>query len=253
MVSRLARPRVLIPIAIVVVLVGMGVWMWARAGSSTGVSAEQARAAYGAGATGEAIPGGPRAGVWTYAATGDESVGLGPVDVERALPTQATVVVRPAAGGYWRTLVLSEEHVEASRFRVGPQGAYLVERVTTVTVAGFGRDDRQRLVPPPLVHPRGIAVGDTWREHYSLAEVTVDARVRVLRREVLRVEDTDVPTFLVETDAVITGPLPGTRVDRMWWSPDLQMPVRWTLAMDIHGIASLRTDAEAMMTGTGPE
>ncbi len=81
----------------------------------------------------------------------------------------------------------------------------------------------------------------------------MDARVRVLRREVLRVEDTDVPTFLVETDAVITGPLPGTRVDRMWWSPDLQMPVRWTLAMDIHGIASLRTDAEAMMTGTGPE
>lgn len=249
-VSRLARPAVLVPVGVVLVLIAAGAWFWARAGGSTPVSENAALKEFGDGGSRTTV--GPRAGVWTYRATGDETVSLGPFDVERELPSPARVVVRPAPGGYWRTLAFSEEHVEAARLRVTPRGQYLEERVTTVKVAGIGRDDRQVLVPPPLVHPRGLRVGMTWTERYSLDQVKVDARVRVLRREVVRVGTTDIPAFVVRTRGEITGPFPGTRVDEMWWSPALSMPVRWKLDMDVQGVASLRTTADITMTAPPP-
>jgi hypothetical protein len=240
----------LIPLAVALVLVVAGAWFWLRAGSSTPVSESAALQDFGAGGSRIAI--GPRAGVWTYRATGDETVSLGPLDVDRTLPPEARLVVRPAPGGYWRTLAFSEEHVEAARLRVTPRGQYLEERVTTVRVAGIGRDDRQVLTPPPLVHPRVLRVGMAWTERYSLDEVKVNATVRVLRRATVRVGDREVPTFVVRTTAAITGPFPGRRVDVMWWSPALSMPVRWTLAMDVRGIASLRTKADITLASPPP-
>lgn len=245
-VSRLARPAFLIPLVVVLVLVAAGAWLWSRAGSSTPVSEEAALEDFGQGGSRTTI--GPQAGVWTYRATGDETVSLGPFDVDRALPPEARMVVRPAPDGYWRTLAFSEEHVEAARLRVTPRGQYLEERITTIRVAGIGRDDRQVLTPPPLVHPRVLRVGMSWTERYSLDEVKVNAKVRVLRRTTVRVGDREVPAFVVRTTAAITGPFPGRRVDTMWWSPALSMPVRWTLDMDIRGIASLRTNADITLT-----
>lgn len=249
-VSRLARPAFLIPLVVILILLAAGAWFWLRAGSSTPVSEATALEEFGEGGSRTTV--GPRSGVWTYRATGDETVSIGPFDVDRTLPPEARIVVRPAPGGYWRTLAFSEEHVEASRLRVTPRGQYLEERVTTVRVAGIGRDDRQVLVPPPLTIPRVLRVGMTWAERYSLDEVKVEAAVRVLRREPVRVGDSDVPAFVIRTTADITGPFPGTRVDEVWWSPALSMPVRWKLDMDISGIASLRTTADITMTAPPP-
>ncbi len=250
MVSRLARPAFLIPLVVILVVLAAGAWFWSRAGSSTPVSEGAALEDFGEGGSRTTI--GPQAGVWTYRATGDETVSLGPIDVDRPLPPEARLVVRPAPGGYWRTLAFSEEHVEAARLRVTPRGQYLEERVTTIRVAGIGRDDRQVLTPPPLVHPRVLRVGMAWTERYSLDEVQVNAKVRVLRRATVRVGEREVPTYVVRTTAAITGPFPGRRVDTMWWSPALSMPVRWTLDMDVRGAASLRTNADITLTSPPP-
>jgi len=249
--SRLARPVVLVPLVVVLVLIGVGAWWWTRAGSSTGVSAEQASREYG-GSPPRSVAGAPQGGTWTYRARGDETVGLGPIELDRPLPDEAQVVVRPAPGGYWRTLVLSEQHVEASRFRVRTRGAFLEERITTVTVAGVGRDDRQVLVPAPLAWPRRIAVGDAWRERYVMDEVRVDTRVRVLRRTSIEVAGRRIPVLLVDRRGVVSGPLEGFRDDRMWWSPSMQMPVRWVLRTKLEGFASIRTDADLVMSGVEP-
>lgn len=250
-ISRLARPAVLIPLAIALVLVGLGAWWLSRAGSSTQVSEEQAARDYGAG--GAATPAGaPKAGVWTYTARGDETVGLGALEIDRELPREARVVVRPAPDGYWRTLALSEEHVEASRLRAEPRGEYLVERVTTLKVAGVGRDDREVLKPPPLAYPRSIEVGDTWTERYVMDEVRVVTRVRVLRSAPVKVGARDVPTVIIDKRGAVSGPLTGFRNDRIWWSDDLKMPVRWVISTEIDGFASLRTDADLRLAASEP-
>ncbi len=70
------------------------------------------------GQAGSETASGPHAGVWTDMATGQETVGLGPVHVTRDFPSTARSVVRPIRDGDWRALALSEEHVEATRFAV---------------------------------------------------------------------------------------------------------------------------------------
>lgn len=249
--SRLARPIILIPLVIALVLIGLGAWWWSQAGSSTAVSQEQAGRDYGSGAA-PAVAGAPRSGVWTYRATGDETVGVGPVTIDRALPSEAQIVVRPAPKGFWRTLALSEEHVEASRLRVTPKGEYLEERVTSVKVTGLGRDDREKLVPPPLVYPVAIEVGDTWTERYSMDEVRVVVRARVIGRTTIDVAGTRVPVVIIDKRGKVSGPLAGVRDDRVWWSPEMRMPVRWVMRTDLDGFASLRTDADLTMVRPAP-
>jgi hypothetical protein len=248
-ISRLARPAFLIPVIVLIVIL-MGAWLWVRAGSSTQVSGGQALRDYGDAAS--RATKGPLPGVWTYRLAGDETVGLGPLRVDRTFPPEAQVVVRRALSGYWRTLVFSEEHIEASRLRVTPRGQYLDERVTTVKVAGIGREDAKRLVPPPLTLPNPIRVGMTWPERYALDDVRVNARARVLRRQRVQVGDRNVEAFVIRVVAHITGPLPGARTDEVWWSPALSMPVRWGIDMDITGTASLRMRADLTLAAPAP-
>lgn len=251
-VSRLARPIVFVPLVIALVLVGLGVWWWSQAGSSTPVSEEQAGREYGSGSA-PAVAGAPASGVWTYRASGDETVGLGPVTIDRDLPPEAQIVVRPAPQGFWRTLVFSEEHVEASRLRITPKGEYLDERVTTLKVTGFGRDDRETLVPPALVYPSAMEPGDTWTERYMLDKVRVVTRARVLRADAVEVDGASVRVLVIEKRGTVTGPLAGGRTDSIWWSPELRMPVRWTMQTTLDGFASLRLDAELTLIRPAPD
>jgi len=250
-VSRLIRPVILTPLVVVLVLIGIGAWWWANAGSSTPVSQGQAATDYGS-SSAPAVAGAPRSGVWTYRASGDETVGLGPVSIDRDIPAEVQVVVRPAPKGFWRTLALSEEHVEASRVRVAPEGEYVEERITTLKVTGLGRDDRQKLVPPLLAYPADMEVGDSWTERYSMDKVRVVVRARVLSRTTLDVAGTAVPVLLVDKRGKVSGPVAGVRDDRVWWSPQLKMPVRWVLRTDLDGVAALRMDADLTLTSTAP-
>jgi hypothetical protein len=239
-----------IPAAVIVVLVGAGVWFWMRAGESTQISAGSALAQYGT--PGGHTVAGPRAGAWTYTAHGSETVGLGPVHVTRDLPAEARIVVRPAGSGFWRTLALSEEHVEGTRFGVSGAGTRAVARSTTVTVGGLGRTDDVNLVPPPLIYPRTLKVGAQWRQRYALRDMTVDALVRVTGRTVVPVAGQDVPVFVIRTNGVVTGPIAGRRDDTEWYAPSLGMPARLVLNMDLSGDASLRVAADLRLASTAP-
>jgi hypothetical protein len=211
-ISRLARPAVLIPLATALVLVGLGAWWLSRAGSSTPVSEEQAARDYGSDDAAAMPAGAPEAGVWTYTARGDETVGTGPLEIDRELPPEARVVVRPAPDGYWREV----------------------------------------LKPPPLAYPRSIEVGDTWTERYMMDKVRVVTRVRVLRSAPVKVGGRDVPTVIIEKLGKVSGPVGGYRNDRLWWSDDLKMPVRWVISTKLDGFGSLRTDADLRLAQLEP-
>jgi hypothetical protein len=239
-----------IPAAVIVMLVGAGVWFWTRAGESTQISSGAALAEYGT--PGGRTVAGPRAGAWTYTARGSETVGLGPLRVTRDLPANARIVVRPAEAGFWRTLALSEEHVESTRFAVSGAGTRAVSRSTKLTVGGLGRTDDVDLVPPPLIYPRTLKVGAHWRLRYALRDMQVDARVRVTGRAVVPVDGQDVPVFVIRTNGGVTGPIAGRRDDTEWYAPSLAMPARLVLRMNLSGDVSLRLAADLRLASTAP-
>lgn len=249
------RPWRILAVLAALALVGAGLWAWERAGSSTPVSEDAALREFREGGGPGAAPpaaGVPRPGVYTFAQWGSEEGGVGPATISRGLPDRARYVVTPAPGGYRERLDISEEHVEAVRLRVGPSVTRELSRRTEVTFLGFGRDDRRDLVPPPARLVRPLTVGRRWSSRYTAGTLRVVTRSVVARAEVVEVEGRRYATRVVRTVGDTAGTHPGRRVDVIWWSPALALPLRWTIEMEIGGPATLRTRAELRLERVEP-
>lgn len=235
-------------------LAGAGAWVWHAARSSDPVSEGDALASFRAGgeAAAPARPGVPLGGVYTYRQEGSERAGAGPLAVTRDLPAQARYVARPTARGYEETLSLSDAHIEGIRFRVGEEGTRAVYRRTDITVIGIGRDDRRDLRPPPLHLPRRLEVGRTWSGRYTAGELPVTYRSEVLRREAVEVAGQRLPAFVVRTVGDTGGAHPGRRVDTFWWSPRLGLRLRWTIDMEVEGVATLDAVTDLRLVSAEP-
>ncbi len=250
----LARPIRALVILALLVAVGAGLWLWDRAGQSTPADEAAAladvRAAGGADAA--ARPGVPRSGVYRFRQAGSERGGVGPVHISRGLPDQALYVVTPAPGGYAEELDISEEHIEGQRLRVGEDGARQVSRRSKVTFLGVGRDDRRVLRPAPLRMPRQLPVGAAWSARYAAAQLPMTARSTVLRADVVEVGGRRLPVRVIRTVVDTGGIHHGRRIDTLWWSPALALPLRWSIDMRISGVVSLRTRADLTIESTTP-
>lgn len=244
----------LVGIVVVLAIAGGVLWAWQSARSSDPVSREEALEDFreGAGPARAARPGVPRQGVYTYRQSGSERGGAGPVSLRRGLPSEAQYVITPTKDGFQEQLSLSEQHIEAVRFRIRPEGTRAVWRRTDVTFVGIGRDDRRELRPPPLHLARGLKVGLTWAGRYMAGALPVTYRSEVLRREAVEVGETRVATFVVRATSETGGAHPGTRTDTFWWSPRFALPVRWSIDMDIRGTATLDTISDLQMESLAP-
>ena len=250
----IARPLRASLVLLLLVAVGAGFWAWNRAGSSTPVDPGDAvrdfRASGGDGAGPR--PGIPVPGVYTMRQSGRERGGVGPVTLSRSLPPTALYVVTLRPGGYREELDISEEHVESVDRGGGPAGTRGVPRRTKVTFIGVGRDDRRTMRPPPLRMPRPLRVGATWTDRYVAGTLPITARATVLRKDAVEVDGVRRPVMVIRSVTDTGGTHPGRRTDTMWWSPGLALPLRWTIDMEIRGIARLRTRSELVMASVEP-
>ncbi len=247
------RPWRVLGVLLLIAAVGAGIWAWERAGSSTEVSEERALQTYReGGGPSAARPGVPRAGVYTFRQSGSESGGAGPVDIDRDLPDRARYVVTPSEGGYTEELDMSEEHVEIVRLRVGPKRTMETWRRTEVTFLGIGRDDRRDIEPPAIRLQRPLTVGRTWTSSYRAGSLPVTTRSVVERAEEVELEGRRYATRVIRTVGDTGGIHPGRRVDVIWWSPALALPLRWDIEMEIRGTFSLRTKASLVLESAEP-
>lgn len=250
----IARPLRASLILLALVAVGAGFWVWHRATSSTEVPVGDAVREFRA--SGDAAagprPGVPRPGVYRMRQSGRERGGVGPVSLSRALPGSALYVVTLRPGGYREELDISREHVESVDLRVRPEGAHAVARRSKVTFLGLGRDDRRTLVPPPLRMPARLRVGATWSDRYAAGTIPFTARATVLRKDAVTIDGRSRPVMVVRSVTDTGGTHPGRRTDTMWWSPGLSLPLRWTIDMEIRGVARLRTRSELVMETLEP-
>jgi hypothetical protein len=249
-----ARTLLVVGVLVVGVLVGVGVWLWRRAGSSTPVTEASAVKSFRerAGAGGPAGAGIPRPGVYSYRAAGSERGGAGPFSIGRRIPATARYIVSRSPGGYEAELALSDEHIEAARYRVTPSGQRETWRRTKVTFLAVGSDDRRTLRPAPLRLPTPLRPGRVWRARYRAGTLPVSIVGRVLRPARVELDGRSVPTVVVAIHTDTGGVHPGTRDERLWWSQALGLPVRWEIRMDIGGSVIFRSTAALALDSPAP-
>lgn len=255
MTSLLLRPvRVIALVALLGIAAGAW-WLWHDAHSSTAASrsdaVEQFRGAEGSAA--RTVDGAPAAGVYRFRVTGRESAGSGVLSAERDLPAEAVYVITPIAGGYHEDLRFSEEHVEEARFRVTEEGPVATWRRTKVTFLGIGTDDRQDVEPASLDHPAELTRGRSWGGRYSLGELEVTYRARVVDTGTATIDGRTVPTATFRTDSTYAGPTPGERTDVLTWAPSLNMPLEWSIDQTIGGDSPFEMTADMKLVSAVPE
>lgn len=245
----------ILALVVLVGVAGVGLWLWSSARSSTEVEADAALSDFRqrAGAAGVRGEGVPAPGVYTYRQDGEETVSIGPARLTRDLPARAVYVAALVPNGFQEDLRLSEEHVESVRFKPEASGALrAVRRRTEVSVLGVGRDDRRDLRPPPLYMPATLRVGQAWSNDYSAGDIRIRSDHRVVSRGRIRVGSRSEPVVVIRVAGEVTGANTGTRVDLLWWSPRLSLPLRWKIDMNVGGFAEIRTDADLRLVGLTP-
>jgi hypothetical protein len=255
-ISFFSRPLRLVALVAVVGIAGAVYWVWHGAHTSTAVSQDTVLAEYRAGNVSDAppAPGVPASGVYRFRATGQESAGSGVLSVSRPLPDEAVYVITPKAGGYHEDLRFSEEHVEEADFAVGAKGASATWRRTKVTFVGIGTDDRDAVEPPSFDHPSQFAVGRSWKGTYRLGDdLTVSYTGRVTGRETAELDGKRIPVFVIRTDSTFAGSTPGSRTDTLRWSPELSLPVAWSIQQKTGGEAEFAIDADLTLVSGVPQ
>lgn len=223
-----------------------------RASRSDPVGADEAVAAFTAAGTTSAPNGGPQPGVYRYRVVGSEEGGAGPFSVRRDLPAEALLVVTGSGDGWYAELSYSRQHIEGARYVIRDGAILVTSRRTKVTFAGFGRDDRREADPPSVFMPANALVGTRWSENSRTGDVEVRGENRVLRSQRITLGSEVVDTLVVEAKSRITGAHPGTRTEVIWWAPELGIPARSTVRMDIGGVFGFSTDIQTQLLSATP-
>jgi hypothetical protein len=254
-ISFIARPLRLVALVVVFGAAGAVWWLWHGAHTSTAVSQDSALAEFRAQHVSDAPPppGVPASGVYRYRATGEESAGSGVLSASRSLPAEAVYVITPKVGGYHEDLRLSEEHIEETDFAVGGIGANATWRRTKITFLGMGTDDRDAVEPPSFDHPTRLRVGRRWSGTYRLGTLAVSYTGRVTGRETATLDGTRIPVFVIRTDSTFKGSTHGTRTDVLRWSPELSLPVTWSIQQKTGGDADFAIDADLTLVSGTPQ
>jgi len=236
------------------VLVAGGAWAWHAAGTSSEVSVASAVGEFREeGWQPVAAPGPiPAAGVYTYSASGTERAHIGPVSIDREIPASARYVVTRTPDGYQAEIRISGEHTEATRYVVGSEWIRAVWRRVDVTFLRMGRDDRRPLTPAVPAIPVEPRVGRSWDIAYSAWKLRTTGTGRVVRRETLSVAGAPEDVFLIETRTHTAGAHGGPRLERMWWSPRLGLPVRLQSDTTLDGSVGYRSRIRLDLTSATP-
>ena len=72
-------------------------------------------------------------------------------------------------------------------------------------------------------------------------------------RETAQLDGKPVEVFVIRTDSTFTGSTPGTRTDVLRWSPDLSLPVTWSIAQKTGGDAEFAIDADLTLVSGVPQ
>jgi hypothetical protein len=223
-----------IPLALLAAIVLGGIWAWREANASASASLPEALESVRAADLAPGRAGLPVAGVYHYKTTGEEQLAAGPLEITRKLPPETLLVVLPEARGVrsleWR---FSRDSGETWRLADANRGTNVVYRSVTVGVRGIGRDFGGATVPA-LWRPKNPRPGLKWSATYRQGDALAFRREStVQRQETLTIGDQKVRTWVITSKETLTGSVKGEELERVWWSPELNLDVKRTIDRDI--------------------
>jgi hypothetical protein len=180
--------------------------------------------------------GSPPPGVYAYAISGWECAGVGPLCLHRSLPGLAYAIVTRRGDRLTIEIDLSQEHVEASRWRITARGRLLEWERARISILGVTEDDAHTLDPPTTLalpaHPR---VHQTWTQVFHDSALPVRVVNSIPRQETLTVAGRPVRTWLILSANVTGGAHAGTENDRDWQDVASGVDVKMTIDRRITG------------------
>ena len=248
------RSYILIGVGVLIVaLVVGGFLFWRTLDDTDPVTASDALTEYRENPTpGQAARGLPAPGVYEYSVAGSEQLSRGPVDIDRALPPVAPMLVRHGDGGYETDVRYSDGHTELSRYDLRPQGSF-VTFARTVVKTPVTTTTRDREWTPPLLRlPIVPEVGQTWGGPYTAGDLELQIENEVLRREAVDVGGRRVNAFVIESRQDITGEYTGQRTETFWYAPAQGLVVRYSIDSTLDGPTDFDIRAEQTLRSLSP-
>ena len=76
---------------------------------------------------------------------------------------------------------------------------------------------------------------------------------KVTGRETAQLDGKPIPVFVIRTDSTFQGSTPGSRTDVLRWSPELSLPVAWSIQQKTGGDAEFAIDADLTLVSGTPQ
>jgi hypothetical protein len=248
------RRVVLVVLLLLAVGIAVAAYLLFRSRGSTPVAETSAVARYRQTQATPVPTGAPAPGVYVYAVSGWECAGVGPLCVHRSLPDRAYAVVTRHGDLLTVELELSQEHLEAQRFRLTSRGDLLVWQRTRLSILGISRDDAHAITPAATLSvPRRLRPGSHWTQRFHVGGLPVSVENRITRRRTSTLGDgSTLATFEVESRSKTGGAHPGTEVDVDSRSQALHLDARMSIVRHLNGVFPYRLEATATLLSTQP-
>jgi hypothetical protein len=200
---------------------------------------------------GGSVAGPPRPGVYTYALHGKECAIVLGLPICRAFPSRARMILTRKPGTITIEIDYSQDHLEASRYTIHPDGLYLAWERTRLSF-GITQDDAAATLPATLALPATPRVGQHWTQHFSDGGLPVVTTNRVTRQEIMRVGSTKVVVYEIDAASTIGGVHAGTETDITWHAPSTGLDVRLEVHRRIGGAFPYTMDTTATLLSLQP-
>lgn len=201
----------------------------------------------------------PKPGVYTFSASGQEEVKLGPLPAEtRPLPATVTAVAVPSGDGCFDwTVNLFAEHTEDTRWCTG-DGLRLGSHVKHQKIGPVSPTATMQC-DPNLVRPKDAdddtATGLTCTLGLSGGPASITATLTGTATtgatDVLSVGDERVSTVPVAIHYTVDGDLSGSWDETTWWS-EAHLPVKVERSLQLTGLANFTETSSLVLTSLEP-
>jgi hypothetical protein len=247
----LQRKILLAAIAMIVVALAVaGVARRRLSASSSSISVIEAINVFEQAANGS-VTGPPRPGVYTYALHGNECAGVAIIRLCRDFPSRARMILTRKPGTITIELDFSQDHLEASRYAVHPDGLYLAWQRTRIVI-GIAQDSAASTTPPTLAVPSALRVGQHWTQRFLVDKLPVVTTNRVARQTTMTIGGSDVSVYEIDAVSKTGGAHPGTESDITWHSPSSGLDVRQIVHRKIGGAFPYSMDLDATLQSLKP-
>lgn len=200
---------------------------------------------------GESMSGPPRPGVYSYALQGKECAGVAGLHLCRSFPSQARMILTRKGSAITEEIDLSEDHLEASRFDVRPDGRYLAWQRARI-VFGIAQESAAATVPETLALPSPLRVGQHWTQRFSTGGLPVVTTNRVSRKAMMSIGGTSVTAYEIDASSTTGGDHPGTETDVTWHDPASGLDVQLIVHRRIGGAFPYTMDIKATLQSSKP-